>query len=115
MLSIAHTSRILAQVIVDAFSETEPSEVQRDMVAGMAERANHLEHLDALHLTDLTLFERSGVAAAVVRDFERRALAPIRAILYELWKASRPSESAPGPEPLLDMASQLPAAGAPVG
>ena len=97
VLSIAHTTRLSAELILGAFSATEPSEQQLGMVAEMADGASYLEHLDSVYLADLFVFEPQGVAAAVVRDFERRALEPIREILHEMSQVVRPSEEDAGP------------------
>jgi len=98
VLSIAYTTRLSAEVILGAFSATEPSEQQLGMVAEMAEGASHLEHLESVYLADVFLFEHQGVAAAVVHDFERRALEPIWEILHEMLQPARPSQQDARPE-----------------
>lgn len=115
VLSIAHTTRLTAEVILGAFSATEPSEQQLNMVAEMAHGANRVEHLDSVYLVDLSFFELHGVAAALVRDFDRRAVEPLREILREMLQPILPSEQDARPGPSLGVARQASLAPAPTG
>ena len=115
VLSIAHTTRFTAEVILGAFVATEPSEQQLNMVAEMAHGANHVEHLDSVYLADISLFELHGVAAALVRDFDRRAVEPLREILREMLQPIQPSEQDARPEPSLGVARQASLGPAPMG